>query len=91
MWTAESLERRILWGLDEAMAGRAVPFRVRSAPSPGVIDYLNGYPCLWLTPLAFYGEATGALLQAVGQCRRSGKPEEIKVCLRHALEPGRSL
>jgi hypothetical protein len=64
MWTAESLEQRILWGLDGTMAGRPVPF---------------------------YGEASGALLQAVGRCRLSGKPDEIEVCLRHALEPGCSL
>jgi hypothetical protein len=55
------------------------------------VEYLRGYPCLWLTPLAFYGEASGALLQAMGHCGQSGKVDEIEVCLRHALEPGRRL
>ena len=96
MRTVEALERRLLWGLDEAMAGRPEPWRFRCAPSSraplvAVVDYLKGYPCFWLTPLAFYREPSAALLQAVGRCRGSGKVDEIEVCLRHVGEPGRRL
>jgi hypothetical protein len=59
--TADTLARLILWGLDQAMAGRARPLRLRSAPTPtaplaATLDYLAGFPCLWVTPFAFYGE-----------------------------------
>jgi hypothetical protein len=33
--TAETLTRLILWGLDQAMAGRPRPLRLRAAPVPG--------------------------------------------------------
>jgi hypothetical protein len=95
--TAEGLARRILQGLDEAMAGQPRPLRVRSAPASGsapllaTVDYIIGYPCLWITCFDFYSERTAAFLQAVHRCRQSGKVDEIEVCLRHALEPGRSL
>jgi len=91
---AAALAKRILWGLDEAMAGRPQPLRFRCARSPhaplvAFIDYIDGYPCLWVTLLEGYSEKTAALLQAIGHCRQSGKVDEIEVCLRHALKPGR--
>jgi hypothetical protein len=94
--TAETLARLILWGLDEAMAGRARPLRLRCASAPGapvvaLIEYVSGFPCLSVTPFAFYSEQTVMMLQALGRCRRSGKVNEIECCLLHALEPGRSL
>jgi hypothetical protein len=94
--TAETLARLILWGLDQAMAGRPRPLRLRAAPAPNApvvatLDYLAGFPFISVTPFAFYGEQTAKLLQALGRCRQSGKVDEIECCLRHALEPGRSL
>ncbi|HEY0790554.1 MAG TPA: hypothetical protein VGD78_05765 [Chthoniobacterales bacterium] len=56
-----------------------------------LIDYLDGFPCLWATLLAFDGEQTAKLLKALDGCRGSQKVDEIECCLRHALEPGRSL
>jgi hypothetical protein len=56
-----------------------------------LIGYVSGFPCLWVTPFAFYGEPTATLLQALGRCLQSGKVDEIECCLLHALEPGRSL
>src|SRR2546430_17286967 len=94
--TAATLARRILWGLDQAMAGRPRPLRLRCAPAPNapvvaLIDYVNGFACLSVTPFAFYSEQTATLLQALGRCRQSGKVDEIECCLLHVLEPGRSL
>jgi hypothetical protein len=94
--TAETLARLILWGLDQAMAGRPRPLRLRCASARGapvvaLIDYVSGFPCLSVTPFAVYSEQTATLLQALGRCRQSGKVDEIECCLRHALEPGRSL
>jgi hypothetical protein len=94
--TAETLARLILWGLDQAMAGRPRPLRLRAAPAPNApvvatLDYLAGFPFISVTPFAFYGEQTAKLLQALGRCRQSGKVDEIECCLLHALEPGRSL
>jgi len=93
---ATTLANRILWGLDQAMAGRPRPLRVRCAPAPdaptvAVVDYVRGFPCLCLSAFTFYGEKTATLWQALEQCQRSGKVDEIECCLRHALEPGRSL
>ena len=64
--TADTLARLILWGLDQAMAGRPRPLRLRSAPAPdaplvALIDYVSGFPCSWVTPFAFYGEKTATL------------------------------
>jgi hypothetical protein len=94
--TADTLARLILWGLDQAMAGRPRPLRLRSAPTPdaplvATFDYVAGFPCITITPFAFYGEQTAKLLQAVGRCLQSGKVDEVECCLLHALEPGRSL
>jgi hypothetical protein len=94
--TATALATRILWGLDEAMAGRPRPLRFRCAPAPdapvvALIEYIAGYACIWVTPLECYGEKTATLLQAIQHCRQSRKVDEIEFCLRHALEPGRSL
>ena len=94
--TAETLARRILWGLDEAMAGRPRPLRLRCTSAPGapvvaLIDYVSGFPCLTVRPFAFYSEQAATLLRALGRCRRSGKVDEVEVCLLHTLEPGRSL
>lgn len=94
--TAETLARRILWGLDEAMDGRPRPLRLRyalapSAPVVALIEYVSGFPCLMVLPFTFYSEPTVTLLQALGRCRRSGKVDEVEVCLLHTLEPGRSL
>jgi len=94
--TATTLTRLILWGLDQAMAGRPRRLHWRCAPTPGaplvaLVDYVSGFPCLSLTPFAFYSEQTVMMLQALGRCRRSGKVDEVEVCLLHALEPGRSL
>ena len=93
---AAALAKRILWGLDQAMAGRPQPLRLRCALAPNapviaMLDYIVGYPCLWVTPLAFYSEKTAALLQAIDRCRRSGKVHEVEFCLLHAMEPGRSV
>ena len=93
--TAETLARLILWGLDQAMTGRPRPLRLRSTPAPtaplvALIDYVSGFPCLWVTPFAFYGEKTATLLQALDRCLQSGQLDEIECCLLHALEPGRS-
>src|SRR5690349_9327994 len=93
--TAAALAKRILWGLDEAMAGRPRPLRLRCAPATdapvgALIDYVSGFPCLSVTPFAFYSEKTSTFLQALGRCRQSGKVDEIECCLLHALEPGRS-
>ena len=68
--TAETLARLILWGLDQAMAGRPRPLRLRSVPAPdgslvATLDYLGGFPCITVTPFAFYGEPTAKLLQAL--------------------------
>jgi hypothetical protein len=84
--TAETLTRLILWGLDQAMAGRPQPLHWRCAPTPGaplvaLVDYVSGFPCLWVTPFAFYGEPTAKLLQAVGRCLQSGKVDEVECCL----------
>jgi hypothetical protein len=94
--TATGLARRILWGLDQAMAGRPQPLHWRCAPAPGaplvaLVDYVSGFPCLWVTPFALYGEKTATLLQALDRCLQSGKVDEVECCLLHALEPGRSL
>jgi hypothetical protein len=91
--TAETLARLILWGLDQAMAGRPRPLRWRCAPAPAapLVDYVSGFPCLWVTPFAFYGEPTATLLQALDRCLQNGKVEEVQCCLLHAPEPGRSL
>jgi hypothetical protein len=94
--TAETLTRLILWGLDQAMAGRPRPLRLRAAPAPdaplvATLDYVAGFPCITVTPFAFYGEQTAKLLQAVGRCLQSGKADEVECCLLHAPEPGRSL
>ena len=55
-----------------------------------VVDYVSGVPCLCITAFAFYSEPT-ALLQALNRCRKTGQVDEIECCLRHTLEPGRSL
>jgi hypothetical protein len=94
--TAETLTRLILWGLDQAMAGRPRPLRLRCASASGtpvvaLIDYVSGFPCLWVTPFVFYSEQTATFLQALGRGRQNGKVNEVECCLRHALEPGRSL
>jgi hypothetical protein len=94
--TADTLTRLILWGLDQAMAGRARPLRLRAAPAPdgplvATLDYVPGFPFLSVTPFSFYGEPTAKLLQALDRCLQSGKVDEVECCLRHALEPGRSL
>jgi hypothetical protein len=60
-------------------------------PVVATLDYLAGFPCLWVTPLAFYGEQTAKLLQALDRCLQSGKLDEVECCLLHAVEPGRSL
>jgi hypothetical protein len=65
--TAETLARLILWGLDQAMAGRPRPLRLRAAPvltAPLVVlvDHVSGFPCLWVTLFAFYGEKTATLV-----------------------------
>jgi hypothetical protein len=62
-----------------------------TAPLVATLDYLAGFPCLWVTPFAFYGEKTAALLQALDRCLQSGKLDEVECCLLHALEPGRGL
>ena len=90
------LAERILRGLDQAMAGRPRPLRVRCAPASdaptvAVVDYVPGFPCLRVTAFAFYSEKTAALLQALERCQRSGQVDEIEFCLLHAVEPGRSL
>jgi hypothetical protein len=56
-----------------------------------VVEYLAGFPCISVSAFAFYSEKTKTLLQALGACRQSGKVDEIEFCLRHTLEPGRSL
>jgi hypothetical protein len=94
--TAETLARLILRGLDQAMAGRARPLRLRCASAPGapvvaLIEYVSGFLSLTGMPFAFYSEQAATLLQALGRCRRSGKVDEVEGCLLHALEPGRSL
>jgi hypothetical protein len=90
MTTADTLARLILWGLDQAMAGRPRPLRLRAAPAPtaplvALVDYVSGFPCLWVTPFAFYGEPTAKLLQALDRCLQSGKLDEVECCLVHAL------
>ena len=94
--TADTLARRILWGLHQAMAGRPRPLRLRSALAPdaprvAALDYVAGFPCITITPFAFYGEKTATLLQALDRCLQSGQLDEVQCCLLHALEPGRSL
>ena len=75
------------------MAGRTRPLRLRcaSAPVVALIEYVSGFPCLSVTPFAFYSEQTVTRLQALRRCRRSGKVDEVEGSLLHALEPGRSL
>jgi hypothetical protein len=34
---------------------------------------VSGFPCLWVTPFAFYGEKTATLLQALDRCLQSGQ------------------
>jgi len=68
--TAAALARRILWGVDEAMAGRPRPFALTMRPVPNapvvaMLDDLAGLPRISVTPFAFYGEKTAALLAAV--------------------------
>jgi hypothetical protein len=94
--TANTLTRLILWGLDQAMAGRPRPLRLRAAPAPNAplvatLDYLAAFPCRWVTPFSFYGEQTATLLQALDRCPQTGQLDEVECCLLHALEPGRSL
>ena len=94
--TAETLARLILWGLDRAMAGQPRPLRLRCVPEPNAplvatLDYLAGFPCLWVTPFAFYGAPTARLLQALDRCLQTGQLDEVECCLLHVLEPGRSL
>jgi hypothetical protein len=90
--TADTLTRLILWGLDQAMAGRARPLRLRAVPAPdgplvATLDYVPGFPFLSVTPFAFYGEPTAKLLQALDRCLQSGKVDEVECCLLHAPEP----
>ena len=56
-------------------------------PAGGDAGYVAGFPCITVTPFAFYGEQTAKLLQAVGRCLQSGKVDEVECCLLHALEP----
>lgn len=78
------------------MAGQPRTLRVRctasggSAPLLATVEYIAGYPCLWIACFGLCREPTAALLQAIRRCRQSGKVDEIECCLRHALEPGRS-
>jgi hypothetical protein len=88
--TAETLARLILWGLDQAMAGRPRPLRLRAAPAPdaplvATLDYLAAFPCITITPFAFYGEPTAKVLQALDRCLQTGKVDEVECCLLHAL------
>jgi hypothetical protein len=83
-------------GSGPSHGGRPRPLRLRSAPAPtaplvATLDYLAGFPCLWVTPFEFYGEKTATLLQALDRCLQSGQFDEVECCLLHVLEPGRSL
>ena len=62
-----------------------------TAPLVALIDYVSGFPCLWVTPFAFYDEQTAKLLQALDRCLQTGQLDEVECCLLHALEPGHSL
>jgi hypothetical protein len=58
---ATVLANQILLGLDQAMAGQPRPLRLRCAPAPeasvvAVVEYVSGFPSLWVTPFAFYSE-----------------------------------
>ena len=69
---------------------------VTSAPAPtaplvALVDYVSGFPCLWVTPFAFYGEKTATLLQALDRCLQTGQLDEVECCPLHALKPGRGL
>jgi hypothetical protein len=72
--TADTLAKLILWGLDQARAGRPRPLHWRWAPTPdaplvALVDYVSGFPCLWVTPGAFYGEPTATLLEDVWEAQ----------------------
>ena len=68
-----------------AMAGTTVPALVVT------VEFVAGFPSLWVTFFNFYGEPVARFLQALAHCRDSGRVDEIDVCLRHVLDPARSL
>jgi hypothetical protein len=94
-----ALAERILAGLDKAMQDQPKTLRFWHTPSPqggapqlvASLDFVNGFPCLWVSFFSFYGEPVARFLQALAHCRDSGRVDEIEVCLRHVLEPARSL
>ena len=94
-----ALAQRILAGLDNAMRDRPKALRFWSAATAGVtapalvvtVEFVAGFPSLWVTFFNFYGEPVARFLQALAHCRNSGRVDEIDVCLRHVLDPARSL
>lgn len=94
-----ALARRILTGLDNAMRDRPKTLRFWSAEPAGTtaptlvvtVEFVAGFPSLWVTFFSFYGEPVARFLQALAHCRKSGRVDEIDVCLRHVLDPARSL
>src|SRR5690348_13854907 len=93
-----TLAERTLAGLDKAMRDRPKTLRFwHTAPEGSVpqlivtVEFVAGFPSLWVSFYSFYGEPVARFLQALAHCRDSGRVDEIEVCLRHALDPARSL
>ena len=94
-----ALAQRILTGLDNAMRDRPKTLRFWSASPAGetapavvvTVEFVAGFPSLWVTFFNFYCEPAARFSQALAHCRNSGRVDEIDVCLRHVLDPARSL
>ena len=98
----DRLGQFVLAGLDEAMRGRPKTIYLRHVvPRQGpigvtqdllaTVEFIAGYPNLWVSFFAFYSEPIARLLGAVTHCQKSGRVDEVEACLLHVLDPARRL
>ena len=87
-----ALAQRILTGLDNAMCDRPKTLRFWSAAIEGVtapalvvsVEFVAGFPSLWVTFFNFYSEPVARFLQALAHC---GATAAIGVKRSGSLEP----